>query len=171
MSARVILLEGRPGVGKTTAAGALVKALRVRGVEVTGFTTEEIREGGRRLGFRVESVSGESAVLAHVELPGPPRVGRYGVDLGALERVALPSIAASVGVVVIDELGKMELASERFRDAVAALVERDLTIAATVHAFPHPFTDELKRRPGVRTITITRRNREALPEELAARLA
>jgi len=167
----VILLEGRPGVGKTTAAGALVKALRVRGVEVTGFTTEEIREGGRRLGFRVESVSGESAVLAHVELPGPPRVGRYGVDLGALERVALPSIAASVGVVVIDELGKMELASERFRDAVAALVERDLTIAATVHAFPHPFTDELKRRPGVRTITITRRNREALPEELAARLA
>ncbi len=171
MSARVILLEGRPGVGKTTAAGALVKALRVRGVEVTGFTTEEIREGGRRLGFRVESVSGESAVLAHVELPGPPRVGRYGVDLGALERVALPSIAASVGVVVIDELGKMELASERFRDAVAALVERDLTIAATVHAFPHPFTDELKRRPGVRTITITRRNRDALPEELAARLA
>jgi len=167
----VILLEGRPGVGKTTAAGALVKALRVRGVEVTGFTTEEIREGGRRLGFRVESVSGESAVLAHVELPGPPRVGRYGVDLGALERVALPSIAASVGVVVIDELGKMELASERFRDAVAALVERDLTIAATVHAFPHPFTDELKRRPGVRTITITRRNRDALPEELAARLA
>ncbi len=167
----MILLEGRPGVGKTTAAGALVKALRVRGVEVTGFTTEEIREGGRRLGFRVESVSGESAVLAHVELPGPPRVGRYGVDLGALERVALPSIAASVGVVVIDELGKMELASERFRDAVAALVERDLTIAATVHAFPHPFTDELKRRPGVRTITITRRNREALPEELAARLA
>ncbi len=167
----MILLEGRPGVGKTTAAGALVKALRVRGVEVTGFTTEEIREGGRRLGFRVESVSGESAVLAHVELPGPPRVGRYGVDLGALERVALPSIAASVGVVVIDELGKMELASERFRDAVAALVERDLTIAATVHAFPHPFTDELKRRPGVRTITITRRNRDALPEELAARLA
>jgi len=71
-------------------------------------------------------------------------------------------------VVVIDELGKMELASERFRDAV---VERDLTIAATVHAFPHPLTDELKRRPGVRRIAITRRNRDALPEELAARLA
>ncbi len=68
----------------------------------------------------VETLSGDRGVLAHVALPGPPRVGRYGVDLQAFERIALPALAASQpgGVVVVDELGKMELASAAFRDVV-----------------------------------------------------
>lgn len=167
MSPPRILLEGRPGSGKTTVARKLLDELRARGVSVSGFTTREIREGGRRLGFDVESAEGERGVLAHVDLPGPPRVGKYGVDLASFERVALPSITAPAGVVVIDELGKMELASQEFRRAVSALFERDRPIVATVHAFSHPFTDELKRRPDVETIRISERNRETLSWELA----
>jgi nucleoside-triphosphatase len=116
----------------------------------------------------VESVAGISAILAHVDLPGPPRVGKYGVDIEAFERVALPSISEPAGVVVIDELGKMELASEAFRSAVSALFDGDLPIIATAHAFAHPFTDALKRRRGIRLMRITVHNRDALPEELAA---
>jgi nucleoside-triphosphatase len=168
---RKILLEGRPGSGKTTVARDLVAILTARGVAVSGFTTEEIREGGRRLGFQVESVFGPRAVLAHIDLPGPPRVGKYGVDLGSFERVALPSIAAPTGVVVIDELGKMELASGEFQRAVAALFDTDLRIVATVHAFAHPLTDALKRRPGVKIIRISPQTRERLPQELAASVA
>jgi nucleoside-triphosphatase len=58
----------------------------------------------------VEAVSGCRGVLAHVELPGPPCVGRYGVDLQTFERIALPALAAvpSGGVAVVDELSKME---------------------------------------------------------------
>lgn len=171
MNPKKILLAGRPGSGKTTVARELVRILRARGVPVSGFTTEEIREGSRRLGFQVESVSGGRAVLAHIELSGPPRVGKYGVDLGSFERVALPSIAAPTGVVVIDELGKMELASREFRRAIAALFEMDLTIVATVHAFAHPVTDALKQRRGVKVIRISPQNRESLPAELAASVA
>ena len=138
---------------------------------MSGFTTEEIREGRRRVGFRVESASGDRAVLAHVDLPGPPRVGKYGVDLPAFERVALPAITDPDGVVLIDELGKMELASEPFRRTVSALFDRDLPIVATVHAFPHPFTDGLKQRPGIRRVRISLANRDALPEELADLMA
>ena len=65
------LVEGRPGAGKTTAALRLLGILRGRGVAVEGFTTEEIREGGRRVGFAVTAVGGDRAVLAHVDLPGP----------------------------------------------------------------------------------------------------
>jgi nucleoside-triphosphatase len=169
MSTVHLLIQGRPGVGKTTVARRLVQLLSDAGIPVGGFTTEEIREAGRRVGFVVEAVSGKRDVLAHVALPGPPRVGKYGVDLHAFERIALPALAAPPkGVVVIDELGKMELASAPFRDAVCALLDRNASVVATVHVFPHPFTDALKRRPDVEMREVTRDIRDALPARLAA---
>lgn len=166
-----VLIEARPGAGKTTAARSLLQALHERGIPVRGFTTEELRERGRRAGFAVESVDGDRAVLAHVRFSGPPRVGRYGVDLEAFERVALPALE-DVGrhaVVVIDELGKMELASAAFRRAVDRLLEGPASVAATVHVHRHPFTDALKRR--VEVVRLTKDNRDRLPAELAERLA
>jgi nucleoside-triphosphatase len=167
-----LLIEGRPGSGKTTAAARLADLLRERRVEVQGFVTYEIRETGTRVGFSVESFGGEEATLAHVNLPGPPRVGRYGVDLDAFERVMLPALASASadGVVVIDELGKMELASDRFRARVIELLDAPITAVATVHASRHPFTDQLKGRPGVELIKLTRANRDALPAQLVERL-
>jgi nucleoside-triphosphatase len=100
-------------------------------------------------------------------------VSKYGVDLEAFERVAVPAITDvnSGDVVLIDELGKMELASEAFCDAVLELFERQVPIIATVHIARHPFTDALKRRRDVETIRVTPSNREELPEQLAARMA
>jgi hypothetical protein len=88
--------------------------------------------------------------------------GRYGVDLAALERVGLPALgdAGPGGVVVVDELGKMELASAAFRAAVVDLLGRDVAVVATVHQTRDRFTDGLRRRPDIRVIRIT----EALPE-------
>jgi nucleoside-triphosphatase len=140
-------------------------------VPLAGFFTEEIREGRARVGFRIETFAGDRDVLAHVDLTGPPRVGKYGVDLEAFERLALPALEPPPDVVtIVDELGKMELASARFRDAVTGLLDRDAPLVATVHAFRHPFTDELKRRPGVELVRLTRANRDDLPDALATRL-
>lgn len=166
-----VLVEARPGAGKTTAAIRLAERLRGAGLPLAGFVTEEIREGRARVGFRIETFAGDREVLAHVDLPGPPRVGKYGVDLEAFERLALPSLVAPAGgVTVVDELGKMELASARFRDAVTGLLDADAPLVATVHAFGHPFTDELKRRPTVELVRLTRANRDELPDALAARV-
>ncbi|MFJ7590592.1 nucleoside-triphosphatase [Streptomyces sp. NPDC097617] len=88
-----ILLEGRPGAGKTTALRRLAALLPTRAA--TGFTTEEIRQSGARVGFALETLAGRRQVLAHVDLPGPPRVGKYGVDLGVMERLALPSLRSA----------------------------------------------------------------------------
>jgi nucleoside-triphosphatase len=166
------LLEGRPGIGKTTVTRRLIALLRDAGVPLGGFVTDEIRGRGRREGFMVEALSGDRGVLAHVELPGPPRVGRYGVDLQAFERIALPALAAPQpgGVVVVDELGKMELASAAFRDVVAVLWDQDVAVVATVQLHHHPFTDTLKRRPDVQVLRVTEHSRDVLPERLAARL-
>jgi nucleoside-triphosphatase len=167
-----ILLEGRPGSGKSTVARRLADRLGEDGIPVTGFITEEIRESGRRLGFSLEQLGGEHGVLAHVEIPGPPRVGRYGVDLTALERLAIPALeqAGEHDVAIIDELGRMELASEAFRDAFAALLDRPVAVVATVQSASHPFTDALKRRRDVETLRVATTNRSELPELLAALL-
>ncbi|MFF3627434.1 nucleoside-triphosphatase [Streptomyces sp. NPDC002164] len=173
-----ILLEGRPGSGKTTAIRRLAELLHAR--PATGFTTQEIREGGTRVGFALETLAGRRAVLAHVDLPGPPRVGRYGVDLEVMERLALPSLSwppptptatpAPGRLVLIDELGKMELAHRPFQDAVRALFAADSDVVATVQAQHGPLTDALKHRTDIELLQVTPANRDTLPERLAARL-
>jgi nucleoside-triphosphatase len=166
-----VLLEGRPGVGKTTVARRLAGLLGDSGIPVGGFFTQEIRDRGRRVGFGIEALGGESGILAHVDIAGPPRVGKYGVDLETFERIAIPAVSAAAEVRVIDELGKMELASERFREAISALFDEQVPVVATVHAHRHPFTDALKRRAGVETLPVNRATRDRLPRQLAARLS
>jgi nucleoside-triphosphatase len=137
---------------------------------VSGFLTRELRERGERVGFTLETLDGRRGVLAHVGLRGGPRVGRYGVAHDDLERLAIPVLRVDAAVVVVDELGKMELASVAFRNAVIALLERPVALVATVHAGRHPFTDELKRRPSVAVLQLTRANRDELPAAIARRL-
>jgi nucleoside-triphosphatase len=166
-----LLIEARPGAGKTTALGRLAELLSDAGESLSGFLTREMREDGRRVGFEIETFGGERGLLAHVDVKGSPRVGRYGVDLQEFERVALPALEAPGDVILIDELGKMELASERFRQTVLTLFEGDVPIVATVHTARHPFTDDLKQRPGVSTLRLTAANRDTLPEDLLNRLS
>lgn len=165
-----LLLEGRPSTGKTTVARAVVESLVERGLSVSGITTEELRAAGRRVGFSVEAIGGDRATLAHVDFDGPPRIGKYGVDVAALERIALPALVREADVIVIDELGKMELASEAFRAAIEGLFEGDVPILATVQAFEHPFTDALKARPDVAILRVTRSNRAGLPDRVVSAL-
>lgn len=166
-----VLLTGRPGCGKTTVAERLVERLREHGRTVAGFVTTEMREEGQRVGFRIRTTGGDEAVLAHVDAPGPPTVGRYGVDLDALERLALPALDQPADVVVVDELGPMELASSAFTEAVRALFDAPTPVVATVHARGHPFTDDLEARGEVELIEVTRVNRDTLADRLAARLS
>jgi nucleoside-triphosphatase len=63
----------------------------------------------------------------------------------------------------------MELTSAAFRDAVIALLDRPIALVATTHARPDPFTDELRRRPSVAVLQLTRSNRDELPGDIARR--
>lgn len=142
------LIEARAGAGKTTSLQRLAELLRERDVTLAGFVTDEIRERGRRVGFSIETLGGERGTLAHQKLPGAPRVGRYGVAIGEFERLALPALRVPADAILIDELGKMELASLAFPNAVADLVEGDTPVVATVHAFRHPVTDPAQAAAG-----------------------
>jgi nucleoside-triphosphatase len=167
---RAILLTGRPGVGKTT---CLLRTLERLGGPAGGFVTEEIRAQGVRVGFALVTLDGRRATLAHVGRTGAPRVGKYGVDVGALDRVGVPAVreAARAGqLVVIDEIGKMELASAAFRLVVEEALRGPAPVLGTILAGPHPWADRIKADPAVTLVPVTLANRDGLPGELVRRL-
>lgn len=167
---QALLLTGRPGVGKTTVIRTVVARLRGK---AGGFYTEEIREGGRRTGFRLVALDGPTGTLASVNVSGPVRVGKYGVHLHDLEEVGVKALWRAIeqpdlSVVVIDEIGKMELASPAFRKAVRAALDGPKVVLATVMARSHPWVDELKAGDGVALEEVTVANRQALPGRVLA---
>ena len=156
---RALLLTGQPGTGKT----ALIKeALARTRVKAAGFYTEEIRTGGIRQGFRIVTLDGQEAILAHVGASSPHQVSKYGVDTDALDRVGVSALRRAVqefDLIVIDEIGKMELLSPQFREAVMHALNSNKKVLGTIMLNPHPFADEIKRGPEVETLLVTGDNR------------
>jgi len=166
MSQRV-LLTGCPGSGKTTLIKRVLEELPQR---FAGFYTEEIRDHGTRVGFKVVAVEGGEAVFAHVDFTTPERVGKYGLDLSALEAVGVNAIREAVQaerLIVIDEIGPMEIRSVGFREAVADALDSELPILATIFLRSLPFTDTIKSRPDVVLIEISPNNRDRLVSQLS----
>ena len=164
-------LVGRPGVGKTTLL--LKVAQRLKALRVGGFFTREIREAGGRVGFRVETFSGLSGTLAHISRQQGPHVGKYRVDVETFERIGVAGLENAVQeaqVILLDEIGRMELCSGRFRKAVVSALDSDKPVLATVMAQLDPFVDALKARTDVQMVEVGADNREHLAEELSAQL-
>jgi len=162
-----ILLTGRPGCGKTTLIQRVVKEMAL---PAGGFYTEEIRERGGRIGFKIITLEGEEAVFARVDFKTPERLGKYGLDLSALETMAVAALrtaARARQLVVIDEIGPMEIRSAIFRDAVNEVLESGAPVLATITARSFPFTDAIKKRLGVTVIEVRPNNREQLVSELS----
>ena len=165
-----ILLTGVPGVGKTT---VIRKVARLIGPDAAGFYTEETREGGRRTGFDIMTLDGRRATLARSGKKSRHRVGRYGVDLQALDSVAVSAVEEAVGggkTIIIDEIGKMELFSQKFRDAVIRAFDSPSPVVAVIMLKPNEFADSIRRRADVMTFEVTTSNRASLPSRIAAEL-
>ena len=163
---QVYLLTGRPGTGKTSLIKQVVAGL---GDKAGGFYTEEIRHGGSRLGFKLVTLDGEETVLAHINIDSPYRVSQYRVDIDNLDRVgvsALNQASKERPIIIIDEIGKMELFSAAFKEAVLKAIGSGKKVLGTIMLSPHPWADHIKQKPQVKLIEVTRINHLRVREEL-----
>jgi nucleoside-triphosphatase len=165
-----ILLTGHPGCGKTTLIKRVVA--RLEGA-VGGFYTEELREGGVRTGFKILTFDGQQGILASVGLDSRYKVGKYGVDVAALDAIGVASVRralAAGALVVIDEIGPMECYSAAFRQIVLEALDGDGVILGSIVQRRQPFSDAIKARPDVALLGVTPANRDSLVEIVLAHL-
>ncbi|XP_041865389.1 cancer-related nucleoside-triphosphatase [Melanotaenia boesemani] len=183
-----VFLTGPPGVGKTTLVQKACEALVSSGVGVEGFYTEEVRQGGRRVGFDIVTLTGERGHLSRIrEGAGVSHsrreytVGQYVVDLPSFENIALPlfrNVGSTDGgsrkVFVIDEIGKMELFSQSFIRAVRQTLDSSsCTILGTIpipKGKPLGVVEEVRSRRDVKVFTVSKENRNTILQDVLTAL-
>lgn len=160
-----VLLTGRPGIGKTTLIKRLIET---SSLSKGGFYTEEVREKGQRVGFSLITLDGKRSLLAHLKTKSPYRVGRYGVDIDTFEAIGVESIRKAIStndIIIIDEIGRMELFSRKFREVVLQALKTG-RVVATIKKGRGDFIDKIKSRKDVRVLEVNLENRETLSSKL-----
>jgi len=164
---RLIFVTGQPGVGKTSVLLRSVNGLKNRGYEIGGMISRDVREGGVRVGFEIMDFStGQRGWLAHINQPTGPKISKYRVNLTDLDAIGVSSILDAVrnaDVIIVDEIGPMELFSSAFRDAVVEAVESNKPVLGTIHfGLRNPLVNSIRKREDAEIFEVTYENRETL---------
>jgi len=161
-----ILVSGPPGCGKTTLIKEILEELKI---EAGGFFTQEIRERGERKGFKIKALDGKEGILAHQNINSKFRVSKYGVNLKDLEEIAVPSILKAIDegkIVVIDEIGKAELFSEKFKEAVFKALNSKNKVLGTIKISKDFFTEKIRKREDTKIFYLKREEKDKIKEEI-----
>ncbi|MBN2227584.1 MAG: hypothetical protein JW763_09480 [candidate division Zixibacteria bacterium] len=124
-----------------------------------------------RKGFELAGFNGGRRVLSHVDIQSPNRVGKYGVDVPGFERFLdeLNLQDVNSGLILIDEIGKMECLSRKFTELMAKLLDSSTPVIATIAKKGGSFIERIKHREDVEIIEVTAISRDQLLRELTHR--
>lgn len=166
-------ITGLPQTGKTTTLTKVIRMLESDEKIVGGMITKAIIENHKRVGFKImDWITKEEGVLAHIDNESKFRVGSYGVDLDVLESIGVNAInkaSDEADVIVIDEVGKMEIESDNFIQAVRRALETDKPMIITLHKKSrNPLLQDIRRRDDVRILEVTSINRDLLPYKVTS---
>ncbi len=153
-----ILITGKPKSGKSTLLRKLIIPIHNK----VGLIANEILGEQGRVGFEIETHIGDKAPLARVELETPHKVSKYFVDVDSLEFL-IPKVSnfKDDDLLYLDEIGQMQLFSEKFKELVTKYLNASNTCIATIsHVYEDDFTKSLKGRDDIILVEISAENRE-----------
>lgn len=134
-----IYVTGRPGIGKTTVIFKAIDILRKHGLKIGGIFCPEVRgSSGYRIGFKIVNLLNHSEgwlARKNVQLKGP-RIGKYVVivnDATVVGVKALKDAREKADVIVIDEVGPMELKVSELRKEIVNTLKSNKHVIAVVH--------------------------------------
>ena len=165
MTKRNILITGPPGCGKSTLIEEVINRIEE---PVTGFFTREIKVGGRRVGFSINTVDGRKGILAHQNIRSQFRVGKYGVNIEDIDSLAVSAMipAQRKQVIVIDEIGKMECFSDLFKETLIQVLDSPNCVIGSIALKGGSFIQGIKNRDDVTVSSVTPETRDSLVEEI-----
>jgi len=149
----------------------LKKILENINLRAGGFYTEEIKENNRRVGFKIISLDNQEGILAHISIKNSRRVGRYGVNIYDLENIGVKCLNQALkddDLILIDEIGKMEVFSEEFKEKVLDCLNSKKIVLATISIGGDKFISNIKRRDDIILFEITKENRNKLIEIISS---
>jgi nucleoside-triphosphatase len=164
-----IFLTGAPSSGKTTVIKKVIEGLEY---PANGFYTEEERIAGTRVGFVMKTLAGETGYLAHQDIKSDFRIRRYGVSIHNIETIAVLSInTANNNIIILDEIGKMECFSDRFKRAAVKALDSSNVVVGTITLGGDEFIVKLKTRGDMELIDVTKENRDLLPDIILGKIS
>jgi nucleoside-triphosphatase len=158
-------------VGKTTVLLNAADGLRDKGYSVGGMLSREVREEDARVGFElVDFATGQKGWLAHVNQPIGPQVSKYRVNLDHLDRIGVNAVQNALRdaeVVVVDEVGPMELLSAAFKLVIKDIADsQKLVLGVIHHSARDSIIDSIKKRNDAEIVEVTVGNRQELHNAL-----
>lgn len=162
-----LLITGIPRVGKSSLINKVIEEVQSRNRIVGGVITPEVREKNVRVGFLIVNLlTGEQDFLAKVDVGSRYRVGRYGVISENIKGIGVKALIQAVknaDLIVIDEIGKMELFAPEFVIAVREALDSSKPVLGTIGKnVQHPFVNEVKKRKDVEILNLTQNNRDEI---------
>lgn len=156
-----IFLTGAPSAGKTTVIKKVIQELKC---PANGFYTEEVKQDGKRVGFLMRTLNGQSGNLAHQDIVSDYCIRRYGVSIDNIEQIAVPAIVP-VGdhIIILDEIGKMECFSEKFQQAAVNALDAPNIVFGTITLGGSDFIRTIKDREDMEILEVTMDSRNWLP--------
>lgn len=165
-----ILLTGKPRTGKTTLLKRIIKNLKY---PCAGFYTEEMLEGNKRIGFRIKTLKAKVGILAREGLRSKFHLGRYGINLRELEEIGVKAILKGLKdkeIVVIDEIGRMELFSQKFKDAVLKALGSKKRLIGVIHRADLDFLNAIRSRNDVEIFEVDLNNHKEILKKINSML-
>ncbi len=154
----------------------LEKHCRERGFNPSGIITQEVRSNGERIGFKLRDLSsGLEGWLARKNSEEGPKIGKYCVITRDLEEIGVKALESSASedsrIVLIDEIGPMEMTNSNFRQAISKLLTSETVVIASVkYGSRYEEVDSVSAQVGVTKIVLTPENREAASRQIALKI-